>query len=323
MKHEWNPWVRENWSVPEEEWNNPALPMISIGVLNYNRCAELRQTLDVLTRAVQYPSYEIIVVDNCSTDGSIEMVRSEYPQVLLHEVGYNMGVAARNILRDMSQGKYLFNFDDDTIPGSPGMILRVIQHLEAYPDIDALSTAYYQPLTGLLETAGWERYCLDENPQRGIEGLFIVEGGVCFRLDALKRTDGYDSRFLVYSEGMELALQFHRNESKIFLCPQFLTLHFVSSSMRPSGLRAYANSRHMVWLIAKHWPIFASIALLILLVPRRILAMIMHRSTWRQNARGLVDGFRGIKPFMSYIPKLTWTQVFKLKRFYLFLFRWA
>src|ERR1035437_4148872 len=102
MKYEWNPWTRENWSVSEEEWNDPALPMISIGVLNYNRCTELRQTLDVLTRAVQYPNYEIIAVDNGSTDGSIQMVRSEYPQVLLYEVGQNLGVSARNIEFDIA-----------------------------------------------------------------------------------------------------------------------------------------------------------------------------------------------------------------------------
>jgi hypothetical protein len=93
--------------------------------------------------------------------------------------------------------------------------------------------------------------------------------------------------------------------------------------MRPSGLRAYANSRHMVWMIAKHWPFLATVPLLILLLFRRAIVMIMHQSTQRETARGLVDGFKGIKPFLNYRPKLTWRQVGKLKRFYLFLFRWA
>src|ERR1035437_3236260 len=186
MKYEWNPWTRENWSVPEEEWNDPSLPMISIGVLNYNRCSELKQTLDVITRAIQYPNYEVIVIDNGSTDGSIEMIRSEYPTVILHEVGENLGVSSRNFQTQLARGKYLFSFDDDTCPGTPAMVLRVVQHMEANPDIAVLSTSYYQPVNGLMETIGWEYYRLSADSNRGFKGIFIAEGGVCFRISTLR-----------------------------------------------------------------------------------------------------------------------------------------
>ncbi len=323
MKFQWNPWAKENWSVPESEWNNPALPMITLGVLNYNRCTELRQTLDVLTRAVQYPHYEIIVVDNGSTDGSLEMVRTEFPQVRLKEVGENLGIYSRNFQTQLARGKYLFSFDDDTCPATPAMLLRIVRHFEAHPEIDALSTRYYRPLSGMEETEGWEFYGHGSERSQGIEGVFIVEGGVCFRLASLRKVEGYDPRFLVYSEGMELGLQLRRNGFRIFLCPQFATLHFVASSMRPSGLRAYANSRHMLWLVAKHWPAFAAYPLLGLVILRRFLALAMHTETAKQNFNGLIDGFRGIHPFLQHQPKLSAGQVASLGRFYLFLFRWA
>jgi glycosyltransferase involved in cell wall biosynthesis len=296
--------------------------MVSIGVLNFNRCAELRRTLDVLTRAVQYPDYEIIVVDNGSTDGSIEMVRSEYPQALLHEVGKNIGVSARNIEFEVAHGKYLFMFDDDTFPGTPAMVLRIVQHMEKHQDIDVLSTSYYQSTTGIMETKGWEKFRYGVGGAKGFEGIFVVEGGVCCRSATLRDGPKYDPRWLG-QEGMELGLQLFQQRRNILFCPWFITLHFFAPSGRPHGRRAYVNSRQSVWMIAKHWPLLAGIPLFALLVPRRILAMIMRRTTWRQNARGLVDGFKGIKPFLNYRPKLTWRQVAKLKRFYLFLFRWA
>ena len=327
MKHKWNPWIRENWSVPEKEWNDPALPMISLGVLNYNRCAELRQTLDVLTRAVQYPNYEIIVIDNGSTDGSIEMVRSEYPQVQLHEVGQNLGVSARNIEFDLAKGKYLFMFDDDTCPGTPVMVLRIVQHMEKYLDIDALSTSYYQPKTGVNESHGWEFFRFGGNGTKGFESIFLAEGGVCFRTDGLRKVGGYDPAW-PGAEGAELALQMYSHQSGVYFCPWFLTLHFISPSLRAQGRsyrahRAYVNSRQNVWLFSKHWPILAAIPLLVCLVTRRFIAMLMHPKTIKENILGLKNGFQGIYPFLKYRPKLTWKQVYRLKRFYIALFRWA
>jgi GT2 family glycosyltransferase len=322
MKHEWNPWIRENWSVLEAEWNNPALPMISIGVLNYNRRAELKQTLDVLTHAVQYPNYEIVVVDNGSTDGSIDMVRLEYPQVLLYEVGQNLGVSARNNMTHLSHGKYLFNFDDDTCPGTPAMILRIVQHMEKYLDIDALSTSYYQPITGLMETKGWEIYRFRGDGIKGLEGQYVVEGGICFRLDSLKKIEGYDPAW-PGCEGMDLGLQLYKKSFSTYLCPWFLTLHFISPTMRVSGRRVYVNSRQMLWVIAKHWPILAAFPLVILVVLRRTIAMTMHPKVAKHNLRGLRDGISGLPRFLRYHPKLTWKQVWGLRRWYYGLMRWA
>ena len=321
MKYERNPWTVHNWSATEAERNDPLLPFITLGVLNYNRRDYLRQTLDVMTHAVQYPRYEIILIDNGSTDGSIEMVRSEFPSVIIHEVGGNRGVSARNFLTDLAKGKYLFHFDDDTCPGSPAMVLRIVQHMELYPDIDALSGIYYRPLTGWDETEGWERFRSQFIPGKGFEAHFIVEGGVCFRLDALKKVGGYDPAWQG-AEGAELALQFFKQGRKMYLCPWFLTLHFIHPSNR-LGRRAYVNASHNIWMIAKHWPLPAAIPLLGLSFIRRIIAIAMHPETARDRTKGIIDGFKGIGPFLRYLPKLTWKQVFGLKRLYISLFRWA
>jgi GT2 family glycosyltransferase len=323
MNRNLNPWDPARWSASESELLNPALPLITIGILNYNRCEDLRKTLDVIAFAIQYPRFEVIVVDNGSTDGSIEMVRSEYPSVRVHEIGKNLGVSSRNIQTQLARGRYLFSFDDDSFPGTPSTILRIVEQMDAHPEIDALSTSCYQPISGLMESKGWMFYRLRENAANGFEGIYIVEGGVCFRVNSLRKIDGYDPAWPYGCEGLDLGLQLYKAGFTIYFCPWFLTLHFMSPRMRTPGRRAFMNSRHMVWMIAKHWPLLAAIPLFAILISRRILAMLMHPDVRSQNMKGLIDGFKGIRPFFHYQPKLTWKQVLALKRFYLYLFRWA
>ncbi|HJW29031.1 MAG TPA: glycosyltransferase, partial [Saprospiraceae bacterium] len=83
------------------------LPLITLGVLSYNRKEDLRGTLDVLTAGIWYPRIEIIVIDNGSKDDSMEMVRSLFPEVQIVELSENVGIAARNNLFKRANGKYI------------------------------------------------------------------------------------------------------------------------------------------------------------------------------------------------------------------------
>jgi len=323
-KIQWDP---RSWSVTNSGGSDYFLPFVTLGVLNYNRRTELRQTLDVLTQAVLYPHYEILVIDNGSTDGSIEMIQSEYPNIRLHEIGKNLGVSARNIEFQMARGKYLFMLDDDTCPGTPSTVLRIVQHLEKHPEIDALSTSYFQPITGLMETEGWEHFRRVSHPTIGFEGLYVVEGGICFRVASVKSIDGYDPAWMG-AEGMEYGVHLYKMKRKLFFCPGFLTLHFISNSLRAEGRtyrghRAYVNSRQLVWMIAKHWPFLAAIPLLALLVFRRFITMVLYPALIKESYNGLRDGFKNIRVFLNRQPKLTWKQVFGLRRWYYSLYRWG
>jgi hypothetical protein len=207
------------------------------------------------------------------------------------------------------------------------MILRIVRHLESHADIDVLSTRYYQTLTGVTETHGWETFGTYDEADVGYRGIFVVEGGVVYRKDALRDGIGYDPRW-IGQEGMELGIQFFKEGRKIVLCPQFLTLHFVSPAPRAFGRsyrghRAYVNSRQTVWMLAKHWPVAITMVLLPVVLIRRMIALAMHRSTWRENVRGLWDGLTNIRAFLAETPKLTLGQTFALSKFYLFLLRWA
>jgi GT2 family glycosyltransferase len=318
-----NPWVMDRWAVNADAFADPSLPLITIGVLTCNRRDDLLQTLDVLLHATQYPLYEVLLIDNGSTDGSLEIVRNRFPSVRIHEVGVNRGVSSRNLQTAMARGKYLFSYDDDSMPATPTTILRMVQHMESHPDIDVISTTCYRPLSGLSETKDWGKFGRYSHDKKGFEGLYIVEGGACFRLETLRSVAGYDPRMFLGAEGFDLSVQLYKQGRSMYFCPWFGTLHFASPLMRPKGIRVSANSRNSIWVLAKHWPWLALIPLLPLFVARRLLAMAMHRATSKENWNGIREGFRGIRPFFQEKPKLSWKQVYHLKRWYISLLRWA
>lgn len=89
---------------------------ISIIIVNYNTRPLLQDCLKSVYNYTKDISFEVIVSDNGSTDGSIEMLKSEFPQVILIENNANLGFgAANNRALDIAKGKYIFYLNSDTV----------------------------------------------------------------------------------------------------------------------------------------------------------------------------------------------------------------
>ena len=89
---------------------------VSIIIVNYNTKELTRNCLQSIYEQTKDISFEVIVSDNGSTDGSIEMVKSDFPQVILIENKANLGFgAANNRGLDIAKGKYIFYLNSDTV----------------------------------------------------------------------------------------------------------------------------------------------------------------------------------------------------------------
>lgn len=89
---------------------------VSIIIVNYNTKELLRDCLKSIYSNTKDVLFEVIVSDNGSTDGSVDMVRDDFPQVILVENGENLGFGhANNIAKKKSSGKYIFFLNSDTI----------------------------------------------------------------------------------------------------------------------------------------------------------------------------------------------------------------
>lgn len=104
-------------------------PLVSFFFATLNRKDVVQETLEKLHEQ-EYRPIEIIVADNCSTDGTPEMIEKQFPGVKLLRLTRNHGaIAARNIACANSKGKYVVSIDDDSFPGKEA-IVRMVSEFE-------------------------------------------------------------------------------------------------------------------------------------------------------------------------------------------------
>jgi GT2 family glycosyltransferase len=112
-------------------------PELSIIIVNWNTRDLLRDCLNSVYAETEKTSFEVLVVDNASSDGSAEMVKREFLQVMLIENEDNLGFArANNQAIRQSSGSYILLLNPDTVVLS-GALDKMVAFMRAHPDVDA------------------------------------------------------------------------------------------------------------------------------------------------------------------------------------------
>lgn len=111
-----------------------AVPMVSIIVLTYNNLELNRKCFDSIISQTAYANYELIIVDNCSTDGTVEYLKEidtrQYPNVRVILNEENTGFAeGNNIGISVARGQYVLLLNNDTVV-SRGWLTSLTKHLE-------------------------------------------------------------------------------------------------------------------------------------------------------------------------------------------------
>jgi GT2 family glycosyltransferase len=110
-------------------------PLVSFMIATHNRIGSLRRTLCSCLEQL-WPAREILVVDDGSSDGTYEAVRTEFPTVDIVRFPHNRGsVAARNDILRRARGKYVIGLDDDSRLVDADACRRIVERMEAEPDL--------------------------------------------------------------------------------------------------------------------------------------------------------------------------------------------
>lgn len=241
----------------------PLDPMkLSIVIVNYNVRAYLEQCLRTVEEAMKGISGEVFVVDNQSTDGSVELVRERFPQVKLIANQENVGFSrANNQAIRLAKGEYVLLLNPDTVVGED-VFRKVLDFMDARPRCGGLGvkmidgTGRFLPeskrglptpqvaffkiigLTRLFPKSElFGRYHLGHLPENEAAPIEILSGACMFlRKKTLDEVGLLDESFFMYGEDIDLSYRITLGGYENWYLPDARIIHYKGESTKKSSV---------------------------------------------------------------------------------------
>ncbi len=235
---------------------------VSIVIVNWNTRDILRYCLQSIYEQAGEVGFEVIVIDNASSDDSTEMVRTEFPQVCLIENSENKGFAAANNQGlALAKGRYVLLLNSDTVI-LDNAIAKTVAFAEDNPDAAAvgcrvlnqdrtlqqtcfmfpsilnmiLSSSYLYKLFPSGRFFGRER--MTRWDRSNVCEVDVVTG--CFllmRRDAMEQVGPMDERFFMYGEETDWCYRSKQAGWKIIFTPHAEIIHLGGESSKQVATR--------------------------------------------------------------------------------------
>ena len=252
---------------------------LSIIIVNYNVKEFLSNLLDSIRKAVKKIPYEIIVVDNASDDGSVDLIKKKYSKVKLIANKTNVGFgSANNQAMKIAKGKYFLLINPDTIVREDtfSKMLEFFQNtsnagiagckvLNADGSLQlACRRSFPGPWTSFTKVMGlsklfpnsklFARYNLTYlNPNRTYEVDAVSGAFMMIRKEIYDKIGGFDENFFMYGEDLDLCYRAQKLGSAVYYVHNAEIIHYKGESTKRSNLdetKVFYNAMHL--FVKKH-----------------------------------------------------------------------
>lgn len=210
---------------------------ISVIIVNYNTVDFLARCLNSVSSQADADS-EVIVVDNCSQDGSLELLREKFAWIRLIANDRNLGFSqANNQALKICKGKYVYYLNPDT-EVRPGAFRDMIDFMDSRPDVGLAGTRIINP-DGSLQSSVEQRYPGQRFARKELKGLkgdiaWVLGASMVARLELIKALKGFDESFFLYGEDLDLCLRVRKAGWIIGHIPDAVVIHWCGQSERDS-----------------------------------------------------------------------------------------
>ena len=267
-------------------------PSVTVIVLNWNGKDLTIECLESL-KQVNYSNFNILVVDNGSTDGSVELLKEKFPEVSILVLEKNLGYAAGNNRGFDSlkpdQPEFVIFLNNDTIVDENfigPLVKQLLTHKKASQTVPKI---YYENdpkliwyaggivnlWTGSIYHLGIRQY---DGPAYSKTHKTKYATGCCFcmRYEEFKEFGGFDEIFPMYSEDVDLSLWIRAAGKQVWFVPDSKIWHKVSASLGGafSFGKMVRKARGIFLLIKKHANLVQWLTLIVLLPIQLIIVLL-------------------------------------------------
>lgn len=210
---------------------------LSIIIVNYNTAELLQGCLESMQTQTG-ASFEIFVVDNASHDDSVARVKKHFPAVNLLASPTNLGFAkANNLALRQATGRFIYFLNPDT-EVTPGCFSAMLTYMDAHPAVGMAGTRVIfpdgRPQSSVEYSYPGDRYARQETT--GLPGTiaWLLGASLIARPEVLARTGGFDERFFLYGEDVDLGFMVRKLGWELGFIAEACIVHWEGQSERRS-----------------------------------------------------------------------------------------
>jgi hypothetical protein len=283
------------------------LPDITVSVVSWNTRAELARCLESVM-AQEGTSFEVIVVDNASSDGSAALVREAFPQVTLIANDRNVGFSrAHNQSLELGRGRYFMLLNPDALLPERDTLARLVAFADANPEVGIVGPRIENP-DGTLQlsarrfptiSAGIFRrtpfgklfprnrfvreYVMSDWAHDEVRDVDWVSGSaLVIRRKVIGSVGGLDPGFFMYCEDVDWAYRARRRGWRVCYYPMARVVHRIGAASDQAPIRMISQFhlsmfRFYLKHYAKGWRGLLAPAVLVGLAARAVFFMILTR----------------------------------------------
>lgn len=245
--------------------------LISIIIVTYNNHKSIRKCLNSIKKFIKQ-NHEIIIVNNASIDSTKDEIKKSQVKVLLLDQSKNLGFSkANNLAYSKSKGNYIFILNPDTEIRDKNFT-KMLDYLKQNKNIGIIAPKLIddinkpQPsvrkeptLTGALREYffniknSYNPYVPDLPYPQNVES--VVAAAMLFPREVYKTLKGFNEKFFLYFEDLDICKRVRDLGYKIVYYPKFLVGHSIglSSKTNPLTAKLFESSAKLYYGSIKYW----------------------------------------------------------------------
>lgn len=287
-------------------------PIASIVIVNYNGSNMLKECLDSLL-CTDYPAFETVVVDNNSTDNSLEMIKKYYPSCKVIQLPENRGFAVgNNIGASYATGEYLVFLNNDTVV-TPDWLKEILVVLENDKSIAIAQSMLLLASEDGVDSSGdfATKHGRTYNSRRqGFssprEILSARGAAMAIRKSVFEELGGFDKDYFISFEDVELGWKAWICGYKVVMSPKSIVYHKSGSTMsKMSTMMTFHGLKNQLSLITTHFETGLAIRNLVIVLSSLFFSFIgLMFNVGRGKQSFSIDKKAAVKAVIWYLQNL-------------------